>query len=542
MDISTLIPPFEDSSSRGNESEKRSNSTQSSGDHGADTELRRSLSTRHLTMIALGSSIGMGLWLGSGTSLRNGGPAAIFIGYILAGTMVWSVSHAIGEMAVLYPLPSAFVQWASIFISPSVGFAVGWAYWFSYFITIANELQGVVTVLNFWTDSVPTAAWITIFWLVIILINICAVRFFGEVEVISSTIKFSWIFVVIISLIVVSAGGAPNEDAIGFRYWNSEPFTNGFKGFLSVMPTCIFAMSGSENAALVAAETQNPRKSVPKAVGSIWLRLSLFYILGSLAITITVSPHDPNLFGGEGDSNSPFVVAYQNAGLDVLAHMMNAVIFISIISTGSISGYGGSRTLMGLSHLNMAPKIFGRADSTGRPFAGLFVTLLIGGGLSYLNVSSRGSDVFGWFSNLTSLFTLFGWASICLSHLRMRHAWKIQGRTEADLPWRTWTYPYASYWGLFWCVILIIAEFYLSVWPLHTSSPNAKDFFANYVSVIVILVVYLGARCWFRGPWWVDAATVDLDGPRRFYGRSDDEEAKSKSRTVVSRAVGWVFE
>ncbi|KAL2836802.1 amino acid permease/ SLC12A domain-containing protein [Aspergillus pseudodeflectus] len=537
MDISTLTPPFERSSSRENESEKHLASTQSTGDHGADTDLRRSLSTRHLTMIALGSSIGMGLWLGSGTSLRNGGPAAIFIGYILAGTMVWAVSHAIGEMAVLYPLPSAFVQWASIFISPSVGFAVGYAYLFGYLITIANELQGVVTVLNFWTDSVPTAAWITIFWLVIILINVCAVRFFGEVEVISSTIKFSWIFVVIISLIVVSAGGAPDQDAIGFRYWNAEPFTNGFKGFLGVMPTCIFAMSGSESSALVAAETQNPRKSVPRAVGSIWLRLSLFYILGSLAITITVSPHDPNLFGGNGDSNSPFVVAYQNAGLPVLAHMMNAVIFISVISTGSISGYGGSRTLMGLSHLNMAPKIFGRADDTGRPYAGLFIVLLVGGGLSYLNVSSSGSDVFSWFSNLTSLFTLFGWGSICLSHLRMRHAWKTQGRAESDLPWRTWTYPYASCWGLFWCVLLIIAEFYLSVWPLHTS-PNARDFFANYVSVIVILVVYTGARCWYRGPWWVDAGTIDLDGPRRFYAR-DEEEANS--RTVLSRAAGWVF-
>ena len=81
------------------------------GDHGADTELRRILSTRHVTMIALGSSIGMGLWLGSGTSLNSGGPAAIFLGYLLAGSMIWCVSHSIGEMACMYPLPSAFVQW-----------------------------------------------------------------------------------------------------------------------------------------------------------------------------------------------------------------------------------------------------------------------------------------------------------------------------------------------------------------------------------------------------------------------------------------------
>lgn len=135
------------------------------------------------------------------------------------------------------------------------------------------------------------------------------------------------------------------------------PFTNGFKGFLSVMPTCIFAMSGSENSALVAAETDNPRKAVPRAVSSIWLRLSLFYVLGSLMITITVSPKDPNLFGGSGVNASPFVIAYRNAGLAPLAHIMNAVIFISVLSTGSISAYGGSRTLMGLTHLNLAPKV-----------------------------------------------------------------------------------------------------------------------------------------------------------------------------------------
>ncbi|PYH31966.1 putative amino acid transporter [Aspergillus neoniger CBS 115656] len=513
-------------------------------DYGAETDLKRSLSTRHLTMIALGSSIGMGLWLGSGESLADGGPAAIFIGYLLSGTMIWSVSHSIGEMAVMYPLPSAFTQWTEIFIDRSAAFALGWAYWFSYFITIANELQGIVTVLNFWTDKVPTAAWITIFWVVIIFINVFAVRFFGEVEVIASSIKFGWIFVVIISLIVVSAGGAPDEGPIGFRYWNSMPFTNGFKGFLSVMPTCIFAMSGSENSALVAAETDNPRKAVPRAVSSIWLRLSLFYVLGSLMITITVSPKDPNLFGGSGVNASPFVIAYRNAGLAPLAHIMNAVIFISVLSTGSISAYGGSRTLMGLTHLKLAPKIFGKADKAGRPVAGLVITLVIGGGLAYLNVNNKGSTVFTWFSNLTSLFTLFGWGTICLSHLRMRYAWKIQGRSVDDLPWRSWTYPYGAIWGLTWCILLIIAEFYLSLWPLG-GSPTAKGFFANYVSVVAIVVLYIGARCYYRGRWWVDASTIDLDGPRRFYAEVADVEArpaKTGVKKYASMLVSAVLE
>ena len=118
------------------------------GDHGAETELRRILSTRHVTMIALGSSIGMGLWLGSGGSLSKGGPAAIFIGYCLAGSMIWSVNHSIGEMAVMYPLPSAFVQWTEKFVSPAAAFALGWGYWFAYVIAIANELQVRWSVLS----------------------------------------------------------------------------------------------------------------------------------------------------------------------------------------------------------------------------------------------------------------------------------------------------------------------------------------------------------------------------------------------------------
>lgn len=94
-------------------------------DHGADTTLHRSLSTRHLTMISLGSAIGMGMWLGSGTSLSNGGPASLFIGFLISSSMVWFISQSVGEMAVMYPLPSAFVQWSTMFIRPAAGFAPG---------------------------------------------------------------------------------------------------------------------------------------------------------------------------------------------------------------------------------------------------------------------------------------------------------------------------------------------------------------------------------------------------------------------------------
>ncbi|KAJ5539299.1 hypothetical protein N7513_007631 [Penicillium frequentans] len=504
-------------------------------DHGADSQLKRQLGSRHISMIGLASSIGMGLWLGSGTSLMNAGPAGIFIGYLLSGSIIWSVSHSIGEMAIMYPLPSAFVQWTNTFVDQSAGFALGWAYWLSFWITIANELQGVVTVMGFWTSAVPTAALITIFWLVIVAMNVGAVKWFAEIEVVAATIKFGFIFVVIISGIVLSAGGGPKGGyparpggTIGFQFWNDMPFLNGFKGFLSVMPTCIFALSGSENAGLVAAETSNPLRSVPKAVKSMWIRLSLFYILGSLIITINVSPLDDNLFGASGTNASPFVIMYRNAGVQPLAHIMNAVILISVLSTGGISGYGGSRILVGLSQLSMAPKVMQNTDSWGRPWWGLVPTLLIGGGLAYLNVSDSGSTVFGWFSNLTSLFTLFGWGMICLSHIRMRAAWKAQGRSVAELPWKSWAFPWSAYWGLFWCCLLIIVEFYLAVWPLG-DKPSAKNFFANYLSVVAIVVLYIGAKIYYRGRRWNNLLEIDLDGPRRFYAPKDAEGGERKS-------------
>lgn len=124
---------------------------------------------------------------------------------------------------------------------------------------------------------------------------------------------------------------------------------------------------------------------------------------------------------------------------------------------------------------------------------------------------------------------------ICLSHIRMRYAWKLQGRDVADLPWKTWTFPYGAYWGLAWCILLIIAEFYLSVWPMGEKT-TAKTFFANYVSVVAIVVIYIGAKVYYRGRLWVDASTIDLDAPRRFYSERD-EEAKTEKKGVAKYAA-----
>ncbi|KAF1974773.1 hypothetical protein BU23DRAFT_567163 [Bimuria novae-zelandiae CBS 107.79] len=369
--------------------------------------------------------------------------------------------------------------------------------WFdglNYVLTVANEIQVTSIILGFWTDKLPNAAWITIFWAVVVAANVFGVKIFREIEVVGSSIKFGWIIVVIFSLI----------------------------DFLSVLPTCIFAMAGSENCGLVSAETKNPRKAIPRAVGSIWLRLALFYLCGALMVTINVDPHNKDLFGASGTNASPFVIVYREAGLPALAHMMNAIILTS--SPPSSPRVQSSSTV---------------AAATSS--ASHISTWHRGGGLAYLNVKNSSADVFSWLSNMTSLFALFCWGMICLTHIRVRHAWHAQGRTDAELPWKPWTYPYGAWWGLSWCVILIVVEFYLAVWPLGKPS-SAKNFFSSYISVITIVVLYLGARVYYRGPWWIKLADIDLDNNRRFYVADEEEKVPRKGlRGKADKVLGVLF-
>ena len=174
----------------------------------------------------------------------------------------------------------------------------------------------------------------------------------------------------------------------------------------------------------------------------------------------------------------------------------------------------------------------------GRPWAGYILTIGIGGALAYLNVSNTGAEVFGWLSNLSSLLTLFGWGMICLCHMRFRYTWKIQGRSVADLPWRSWAYPYSAWWGLIWCIVLIIIEFYLSIWPLHGKS-SAKNFFANFISAIAVVFIWIGAQIWYRCPLWADANEINLDEFRRFYVDRVDEEAVP-TRLGMKKAISKV--
>lgn len=212
-------------------------------------------------------------------------------------------------------------------------------------------------------------------------------------------------------------------------------FNNGFKGLCSVFVTAAFSFAGTELTGLAAAETANPRKSLPTAVKQVFWRITLFYMVSLTIVGLLVPYGNPQLLNGTSSADakaSPFVIAIQNAGISGLPSVMNVVIMIAVLSVGNSSIYGSTRTLAALAEQGQAPKILGYIDRKGRPIVAIGVASALGF-LAFFAGSSKQSDAFNWMLALSGLSSIFTWGSICLAHIRFRKAWRVQGRTLSEL-------------------------------------------------------------------------------------------------------------
>ncbi|CAH2354377.1 general amino-acid permease Gap2p [[Candida] railenensis] len=484
----------------------------------ANTPLSRALKNRHLQMIAIGGAIGTGLFVGSGSRLHTGGPAGVLIGYFLIGTMIYATCQALGELAVTFPVAGAFVTYNTRFIDPSWGFAMAWNYAMGWLITLPLELVAASLTVDYWNSTENPAAFVCIFYVVICAINFFGAKGYGEAEFVFSIIKVIAIVGFIIFGIVIICGGGPNHEYLGARYYyHPGAFANGFKGVCSVFVSAAFAFGGTELAGLAAAETQNPRKSLPKATKQVFWRITLFYIISLLLVGLLVPYDDKRLTEGTSSADaraSPFVLAIVDAGIHGLPSVMNVVIMISVCSVGNSAVYASSRTLAALAACNQAPKIFNYIDKKGRPIFGVIVTCLIGA-LCFL-VAARNQDaVFSWMSALSGLSSLFTWGSICFCHIRFRYALKVQGRTTEELAYTAQAGVWGSYYGVGLVILVLIAQFYIALFPIG-GEPNASDFFQSYLSFPIILVFYGAHKLWTRN-WtlYVRARDIDLDTGRR---------------------------
>jgi len=344
---------------------------------------------------------------------------------------------------------------------------------------------------------------------------------YAEEEFISSAFKLVATVIFMVVAVVLICGGGPEggkyDEYWGNRLW-SDPgaFQNGFRGFCSVFVTAAFSFSGTELVGLAAAESNNPAKALPGAIKQVFWRITLFYILGLTFVGLLVSSTDERLLNSENpyaDGVSPFVLAPLDAHLYGYDSFMNVVILVSVISIGVSCVYGGSRTLTALAQQGYAPKIFAYIDRSGRPLPSVALNLAFGG-LAYVRMASSGGVVFDWLLSLSGLAALFTWGSIVAAHIRFRAAWKAQGHTLDELPFKAVGGVAGSWLGLFLVFICLIAQLFVAICPPGGGFASAEDFFKAYLAGPVVLLFWACGYLWKR-QGFLKLSQIDLDTGRR---------------------------
>ncbi|KAI4866418.1 amino acid permease/ SLC12A domain-containing protein [Hypoxylon rubiginosum] len=491
-------------------------------------QLHTDLKSRHMQMIAIGGAIGAGLFIGSGSALYKGGPAALVIGYLIVGIMLLFTMQALAELAVLYPVNGAFYTYVVRFVDPSWGFAMGWDYAIAWLTVLPFELIAAGITIEFWRPDLNVAIWVTVFLVILSLIQIFGVRGYGEVEFVLSMIKIAACSGFIILGIIIDCGGVGDRGYIGAKYWY-EPgaFKNGFNGFAGVFVVAAFAFGGTELVGLAAAESANPRKAIPKASKQVFFRIAFFYIINLFILGLILPNDDERLASASGanSSYSPFVLAIQDAGIAVLPSIFNAVITISVISVANSCTFGSTRTMQAMAERGMAPKFLSYVDKAGRPIYCVVVQLAFGL-LGYLGVAQNGLDVFNWLLALSGLSYFFVWGSCCVAHIRFRMAWKTQGRDLREIPYRTPLGIWGSAIGLGLNFLCLIATFYNALYPSPNAQPDAATFFQAYLAAPIVIALYLFWKAW-SGDWrrmWVKLSDIDLNAGARPIEIDDEDE------------------
>jgi amino acid transporter len=502
--------------------------------------LQRRLKSRHVQFLALSGAIGTGLFVGTGQTLSLAGPLSAVLAYLITGFNLYAVINSMGEMATWLPLPGAVPVYAARYVDPALGFTLGWNYWYQFAIGVPIEISAAALVIDYWPNSVPTVVWITILLVAVVAINLFPVRYYGEIEFGFGAIKLTTICGLILLMLIITLGGAPNHDRIGFRYWHNpgpmleylEPGALGrFLAFFKVFVSATFAYGGSEMVVVAAGETENPRRNIPKAVRRVFWRIAIFYVLSIFLVGMCVSARDSRLLNAinqsaPGVGTSPFVIAMQNGGIKVLPSIINAVVLTSAFSAGNSFFYASTRVLYSTALDGKAPG-FLKYEKFGVPYACVGITTLLSL-LVYLNVNSSASDVFFWISNLSSVSTLIVWTSVSITYLRFHKGMKHQGIARSSLPFQA---PFQPYLAWFSCLFSATVAFFNGFDCFFPGKFSAKSFVPPYIDIPIFAMLFLGYKIYYR------TSLVKLDEMDFFSGKEEADRLEDTWEEVIPRNI-----
>lgn len=509
------------------------------------------LSKRHLMIIAASSCVGTGLFIGSGSSLKNGGPAALLIGFAVMGLALICIMSTIGEVSLRFPTMSPFYELPSRFLDPSLGFAVGWLYTFCWMVTIPLELIAGATLTQFWRSdgnaaaTVNPVAWVSILWVFNSVINLIGSRAFAELEFVVGSIKVTAIFGWILFCLIQVCGGPPTDHYLG-GYNMSHPaaFTHSFKGVVQVMVSCSFAFGGTEVSGIAAAETANPIKAIPSAVKQVFWRVLVFFVIAVLFVGLMVPSDTPGLGNSNGGAGSPFTLALSVTGVKALPSIFNAVIICSVIGVSNAAIYASSRTLTSMAVQGAAPSFLCYIDREGRPLYSLLVVITFSL-LAFVSASDKYNDVFNWLYAFAALAFLYAWTCACIVFIRIRMAFKKSGRSLDELVYKSKLgIPGAIIGGGIPFAVLCL-QFWIYLFPIG-GEPSASYFFQGDLSVPIIIALFIGHKAYYwKTSKWVRLSDIDIDVGVREVDMDAlekfNEEEREKCRNSIMHRIGSIM-
>lgn len=510
--------------------------------------LDRKLKSRHVQFLALCGAIGTGLFVGSGQVLSLAGPLSAFISFAVTGFNIFCVVNCLGEMSAWLPIPGAMPVFAARYVDPALGFALGWNYWYGYAIGVPIEITACAVILDYWPNNIPKAALITIFFVTMVLVNCLPVRIYGEAEFVFGAIKLTTIIGLILLMFIITVGGSPSGDVIGFRYWNhpgpmneylEEGALGRFLAFWKVFTIATFSYGGTEMVVVAAGEAEDPRRNIPKAIRRLFWRILIFYVLSIFLVGLCVSSKDEKLLNAitssaPGANQSPFVVAISNAGINTLPAIINGAILTSAWSAGNSLFYASTRVLYSAALDGKAPS-FLRFERFGVPYGCVAATTAIFC-LAYLNINNRSAEVFFWISNLSAVSTLIVWAANSYTYLRFYHGLRYHGIDRDTLPYKSPWQPFLAYFSIIFCLTIAFFNGFDAFFPGRFS---AKSFIPPYINIPIFIVLIFGYK-FINKTKLVAPSEMDLWSGKSEIDQLEGTWVVPKPRNFLERVWFWL--
>lgn len=408
--------------------------------------LHRSLSQGQLTMIAIGSAIGTGLFYGSGFAVSMAGPG-VLISYLIASVIALIMMGALSEMAVAHPTAGSFGTYAEIYLGPLAGWTVRYTYWACQVVAVGGEVIAAAVYMQYWFPAVPSVVWIIAFSAAMIFVNARSVTNFGAFEYWFAMIKVSAIILFIIAGFSLLFGLVGEPVGISNLTSHGGFFPKGLTGVWMAVLMAIFSFIGVEVVAVTSGEAKNPEVAVPRAQKAMVIRLILFYLL-SLFIMLCLVP-----WSESGSKTSPFVQVFTQIGIPYAAGIMNFVVLTAALSSMNSNLYLTSRMMFSLARSGHAHPSLGKLSKDGAPVNALLIST-VGIALA-VALQSFGSEAAYLYAFGVALFgALFVWLMILVTFFKFRSARRT---TDQPLPFTLPLHPFLPALGIILLLTIIVS-------------------------------------------------------------------------------------